>query len=194
MAESNDNEQIENLEPETTTKTVEKTGEKLNANVTPRETQEVNKLVKEDKYEREQRILDEVTEDIPIDVKPEPETNAPKAVKPPLSKVAKVITGLGIINLLLCFAVGFLYFEIESMKSDRLSEKEIVFYPYDEANKMLKRLGYDFSAVQVYNGNMIRILNEQGKVVLPKATVHGEVPSELVVKLMTVEEMNALAE
>lgn len=194
MAEMNDNEDAIEHESETTTKKIESTGEKLNANVTPRETSEINQLIDDDKRKRDQQLYEEVADETTIlGRKPIDEEKQPRFVCTS-SMLTKLVGIFGSIVLILVFAVGYLFTQIQSMQSDRLSEKEIVFYPFDEANIMLKNLGYDFSAVKVYNSNMIRILNEQGKVVLPKATVHGDVPNELVVQLMSVDEMNALAD
>ncbi|USD59047.1 hypothetical protein J4N45_10945 [Vibrio sp. SCSIO 43140] len=67
------------------------------------------------------------------------------------------------------------------------------FYPYDDVVSMLKAQGYNMNAINQYNKNMIRILNAQGITVIPKAMVDGEVPINMIAELMTVEEMNRLA-
>lgn len=89
--------------------------------------------------------------------------------------------------------LGYVQLQLNAQVEASLTEHEIVFYPFGKANKQLKAQGYDFNAIRQYNNNMIRILNSEGKVVLPAATAHGEVPDSLVVELMSVAAMNALA-
>lgn len=194
MAELKDNEEPIDEGSETTTINVDNKGEKLNSNVTPRETNEVNQLIRNDKRQREQELYEEVTDETTILGRTPIDEQKRDLFNCTASTMNKWVVGLTGIMLILIFVVAYLSTAIVSMQDNRLSEKEIVFYPFDEANIMLKNQGYDFSAVKVYNSNMIRLLNEQGKVVLPKATVHGDVPAELVVRLISVEEMNAMAE
>lgn len=194
MAELKDNEEPIDEGSETTTINVDNKGEKLNSNVTPRETNEVNQLIRNDKRQREQELYEEVTDETTILGRTPIDEQKRDLFNCTASTMNKWVVGLTGIMLILIFIVAYLSTAIVSMQDNRLSEKEIVFYPFDEANIMLKNQGYDFSAVKVYNSNMIRLLNEQGKVVLPKATVHGDVPAELVVRLISVEEMNAMAE
>lgn len=194
MAELKDNEEPIDEGSETTTINVDNKGEKLNSNVTPRETNEVNQLIRNDKRQREQELYEEVTDETTILGRTPIDEQKRDLFNCTASTMNKWVVGLTGIMLILIFVVAYLSTAIVSMQDNRLSEKEIVFYPFDEANIMLKNQGYDFSAVKVYNSNMIRLLNEQGKVVLPKATVHGDVPTELVVRLISVEEMNAMAE
>lgn len=82
---------------------------------------------------------------------------------------------------------------IDKQSETSLSQHPIVFYPFGKAFSALKSQGYDFAAIEKYNNNMIQILNSEGKVVLPAASVHGQLPDSLVVKLMSVDEMNRLA-
>ncbi|MFA0340832.1 hypothetical protein AB4552_01775 [Vibrio sp. 10N.222.54.C3] len=82
---------------------------------------------------------------------------------------------------------------IDKQSETSLRQHPIVFYPFGKAFSALKSQGYDFAAIEKYNNNMIQILNSEGKVVLPAASVHGQLPDSLVVKLMSVDEMNRLA-
>lgn len=67
------------------------------------------------------------------------------------------------------------------------------FYPYGEVVTLLKEQGYNMHAINQYNKNMIGILNAKGITVIPEAMVDGNVPENLIAELMTVEEMNQLA-
>lgn len=67
------------------------------------------------------------------------------------------------------------------------------FYPYDDVVSMLKEQGYNMNAINQYNKNMIGLLNAQGITVIPRAMVDGEVPINMIAELITVDEMNRLA-
>lgn len=112
-----------------------------------------------------------------------------------LKRTKKYIGLLSIALVMVTMTFGYLLYSLnQKMEGDLLSRHEIVFYPFDQAYKMLSEQGFDFDAIQTYNSNMIGILNSEGKVVLPQGNVQGKIPDALVVKLMSVAEMNTLAE
>lgn len=94
---------------------------------------------------------------------------------------------------LLSGAMAYAMMVIDKDTQASLNQHPIVFYPFGKAFSTLKSQGYEFAAIEKYNNNMIQILNSEGKVVLPAASVHGKLPDSLVVKLMSVDEMNRLA-
>lgn len=112
-----------------------------------------------------------------------------------LKRANQYIGLLSVALVLVIMAFSYLFYGLnQKMEGDLLSRHEIVFYPFDKAYKTLSEQGYDFEAIQKYNSNMIGILNSEGKVVLPQGNVQGQIPDALVVELMSVEDMNALAQ
>lgn len=86
--------------------------------------------------------------------------------------------------------IGKLEEQVVFLSENKLNLK---FYPYDDVVTKLKAQGYNMTAINQYNRNMIAILNSKGITVIPKATVEGDVPSNMVADLMSVDEMNRLA-
>ena len=110
------------------------------------------------------------------------------------SKTSNLLSKIIVVWLMVLSGVmAYAMMVIDKQSETSLSQHPIVFYPFGKAFSALKSQGYDFAAIEKYNNNMIQILNSEGKVVLPAASVHGQLPDSLVVKLMSVDEMNRLA-
>ncbi|MGR5233717.1 hypothetical protein [Vibrio rotiferianus] len=110
------------------------------------------------------------------------------------SKTSNLLPKIIVVWLMVLSGVmAYAMMVIDKQSETSLSQHPIVFYPFGKAFSALKSQGYDFAAIEKYNNNMIQILNSEGKVVLPAASVHGQLPDSLVVKLMSVDEMNRLA-
>ncbi|MEQ6347915.1 MULTISPECIES: hypothetical protein [Vibrio] len=110
------------------------------------------------------------------------------------SKTSNLLSKIIVLWLMVLSGVmAYAMMVIDKQSETSLSQHPIVFYPFGKAFSALKSQGYDFAAIEKYNNNMIQILNSEGKVVLPAASVHGQLPDSLVVKLMSVDEMNRLA-
>ncbi|MGR5287089.1 hypothetical protein ACP3V5_17365 [Vibrio maritimus] len=105
-----------------------------------------------------------------------------------------VVILLALQMVILAFMANTVWFTSDEAPLKHEASSRLVVYPYRQVHDDLRTQGYSAVSIETYHKNMITILNRKGYIVLSAGAVEGSIPAEWQAPLISIDEMNALAE